>query len=132
MPKVVAQALGLDCNPTLGSFYSMDGKQVPLVRQIKDTQAILYACPEKRVRLTILVADIPLSYGVLLNRTFCKDMGGEIKLDWSKAYIPVGKKHVKLEPEPKNKYIMTPSDNPKAQILFQECQFGNYVIIPKE
>ncbi len=132
MPKVVAQALGLDCNPTLGSCYSMDGKQVPLIGQVKDAQAILYAFPEKRVKLTILVADILPSYGMLLSRTFCKDLGGEIKLDWSEAYIPVGKKWVKLEPKPKNKYIVTPSDDPKAQILFQECQFGNYVILPEE
>ena len=58
-------------------------------------------------------------------------MGGEIKLDWSEAFIPVGKKQVKLEPEPKNLYIVVPSDNPKAQILFEQCQFGNYVILPE-
>ena len=92
MPKVVAQALGLDCNRTLGSCYSMDGKQVSLVGQIKDVQAILYACPEKRVKLTILVANIPPSYGMLLSRTFCKDMGGEIKMDLSEAIIPIGNK----------------------------------------
>ena len=54
----------------------MDGKQVPLVGKIKDVQAILYACPEKRVKVTILLVDIPPSYGMLLSRTFCKDMGG--------------------------------------------------------
>ena len=58
-------------------------------------------------------------------------MRGEIKLDWSEAYIPMGKKRVKLEPEPKNKYIMVPSDNPKEKILFEEFQFGNYVILPE-
>ena len=59
-------------------------------------------------------------------------MGGEIKMGWSKAYILVGKKRIKLEPEPKNKYTVMPSDNPKAQILFEECQFGNYIILPEE
>jgi hypothetical protein len=114
MPQPVAKALGLELTKTFGCFYSMDGKQVPLVGQVKDIQSILYVCPEKRVKLTILVADIPASYGMLLSKTFYKDMGGEIKMDWSEAYIPVGKKKIKLEPELKNKYTVVPSDNPKA------------------
>ena len=59
-------------------------------------------------------------------------MGGEIKLNWLEAYILVGKKWMRLEPEPNNKYTIVPSDNPKAQILFEECQFGNYVILSEK
>lgn len=81
MPQPVAKALGLELTKTFGCCYAMDGKQVPLVGQVKDVQAVLYACPEKRVRLTILVVDIPASYGMLLSRTFCKDIGREIKMD---------------------------------------------------
>lgn len=84
---------------------------------------------DKRLKLTILVADIPASYGILLSKTFCKDLGGEIKMDWSEAVIPVGKKRVKLEPEVKNKFIVFPSDNPKAQILFEDTEFRNYLIL---
>ncbi|XP_059066204.1 uncharacterized protein LOC131857547 [Cryptomeria japonica] len=50
-------------------------------------------------------------------------------MDWSEAIIPLGKQKIKLEPEPKNKYTIFPSDNPKAQILFQECEFGNHLIL---
>ena len=132
MPWVVSQALVLELTKTFECFYSMDGKQVPLVGQVKDVQAVLYAFPKKRVKLMILVADILASYGMLLSRTFCKDMGEEIKMDWLEAYILVGKKHIKLEPKPKNKYMVVSLDNPKAQILFEECQFGNYVILPEE
>lgn len=107
----------------------MDVKQVPLIGQVKDAQVVLAACPDKRVKLTILVADIPASYGMLLSRTLCKELGGEIKMEWSEAIIPLGKQKIKLEPESKNKYTVFPSDNPKAQILFQECQFGNYLIL---
>lgn len=121
MPQPVAKALGLELTKKFGCCYAMDGKKVPLVGEVKDVQSVLYACPEKRVKLTILVADIPASYGMLLSRTFCKDMGGEIKMDWSEAYIPMGKKKIKLEPKPRNKYTVVPSDNPKAQILYEEC-----------
>ncbi|XP_059066677.1 uncharacterized protein LOC131857908 [Cryptomeria japonica] len=61
----------------------MDGKKVPLIGQVKDAQAVLAACLDKRVKLAILVVDIPTSYGRLLSRTFCRDLGGEIKMDWS-------------------------------------------------
>lgn len=80
---------------------------------------MLATCLNKRVKLTILVANIPASYGMLLRRTFCKDLGGEIKMDWSEAIIPLGKQKIKLEPKLKNRYTVFPFDNPKAQIPFQ-------------
>lgn len=96
--------------------------------QVKDAQAVLAAYLDKRLKLTILVADIPASYGMILSRTFCKDLRGEIKMDWSEVVIPVGNRWVKLEPKVKNKFIVFPSDNPKAHILFEETEFGNYLI----
>lgn len=128
MPSVVAKFLGLTLTKTFGKCYSMDSKQVPLLGQIKDAQVALVTHPTKRIRLTILVADIPASYGMLLSCTFCKDMGKEIKMDWSQAAITVGKQRVLLHPETEAKYTVFPSDDPKAQILYQDCGFGNYMI----
>lgn len=82
----------------------------------------------KRIKLTILVADIPASYGMLLSHTFCKDMGGEIRMDWSQAMITIGKQRVLLHPETKAKYTVFPLDDPKTQILYQDCGFGNCMI----
>lgn len=65
---------------------------------------------------------------MLLSRSFCKDMGGEIKLDWSTATIQVGDKKVKLEPEEKAKFTVLKSGDPRSQILYQEMQFGNYML----
>ena len=98
MPASIAKALGLPLTKTFGHYYSMDEKQVPLLGQIKDAQVFLVAYPSKRLKLTILVVDIPTSYGILLSRSFFKDMGGEIKLDWPYSTIQVGDKKVKLEP----------------------------------
>ena len=53
-------------------------------------------------------------------------------MDWFEASILVGKKKIKLELELKNKYTVVPSNNLKAQILYEECQFENYVILPKK
>jgi hypothetical protein len=128
MPYPVAKALGLTLTKAHGKCYSMDAKQVPLLGQIKDAQVALALHPEKKLLLTILVADIPASYGLLLSRSFCRDLGGEIKLDWSQATIPIGNKKVKLEPEEKAKFTVLKSDDPKAQILYQELEFGNYML----
>ncbi|KAH9322364.1 hypothetical protein KI387_017003, partial [Taxus chinensis] len=62
---------------------------VPLIGQIKDAQFAFVAFPKKRVKMTVLVVDIPAAYGILLGRRFCSEVGGEIHMDWSKARIPV-------------------------------------------
>ncbi|KAH9320325.1 hypothetical protein KI387_022094, partial [Taxus chinensis] len=76
--------------------------------------------------MTILVANIPAAYGILLGKRICKDVGGEINMDWAKAKIPVNGVHRVLHPEPQVKYLVTKSDDPKAQILFKDTSFGNY------
>lgn len=80
MPSAVAKALGLSLTKTFGRCYSMDSKQIPLLGQIKDSQVVLVAHPDKRIKLTILIADIPASYGMLLSHTFCRDLG--VRLRW--------------------------------------------------
>ncbi|XP_059078027.1 uncharacterized protein LOC131876606 [Cryptomeria japonica] len=76
MPSAVAKALGLSLMKTFGRCYSMDSKQIPLLGQIKDAQVVLADHPNKGIKMTILIADIPVSYGMLLSYTFCRDLGG--------------------------------------------------------
>ena len=80
------------------------------------------------MKLTILVADIYASYGMLVSRIFCRDMGDEIKLDWSQYIIPIGNKKIKLEPKEKANFTMMKFDDPKAQVLYQEMEYGNYMM----
>lgn len=40
----------------------------------------------------------------------------------------IGSKNIKLEPEEKEKFMVLKSDDPKAQILYQELEFGNYML----
>ena len=115
MPSKVAHALGLSLNKPSGKVYSMEAKQVPLVGQLKDAQVALVVHPEKKLKLNILVADIPTSYGMLLGRSFCKDLDGEIKMDMSHALIPIGDKKVKLNHKPKAKYTVLKSDDPELK-----------------
>ena len=128
MPSKVANALGVSLNKPSRKLYSTEVKQVPLVSQLKDAQVALAAHPEKNLKLNILVADIPTSYGMLLSRIFCKDLGGEIKMDMSHALIPIGDKMVKLNLEPKAKYTVLKSDDPRAEILYVDTRHGTYMM----
>ena len=76
MPYSIAKALGLNLTKMHGRCYSMDAKQFPLLGQIKDAQVTLASHPEKKLLLTILVANILASYGLLLSKSFCRDLGG--------------------------------------------------------
>ena len=42
--------------------------------------------------------------------------------------IPIGRKVVKLEIEEEAKFIVLKLEDPKAQILYQELEFGNYML----
>ncbi|KAH9295465.1 hypothetical protein KI387_039053, partial [Taxus chinensis] len=50
---------------------------------------------------------------------FCRDLGGEIQMDWSHAMIPINGEMKKLMPEAQAKFIVTKTEDPRAQILFQ-------------
>lgn len=114
MPVKVANALGLTLTKTFGKFFSMENKQVPLIGQIKDSQFAFDAYPNKRIKMTILVANVLTSYGILLGRSFCKDFGGEINMDWFEARIPIKGEIHKLLPEKEVKYSVVKSDDHKS------------------
>ncbi|KAH9310005.1 hypothetical protein KI387_037916, partial [Taxus chinensis] len=133
MPAKLAHALGLTLTCAFGSCYSMESRKFPLVGRIKDAQLAFDVFPEKRVLATILVADIPPSYGMLLSRNLCKEVGGETHMDWSHALIPVNGKMKKLLPEKQTEYIVQKTDDPKAsQTLYANIGHGNYMIMSQD
>lgn len=95
---------------------------------MKDAQVALATHPTKKIKLTILVANIMAGCGMILSIFFYREMGGDIKMHWSCAIIPVGNKKIKLEPKEKEKFIVLEFDDPKVQILYQEMEFKNYTM----
>ena len=49
-------------------------------------------------------------------------------MDMSHALIAIGDKRVILNPEPKSKYIVLKSDDPRAEILYVDTRNGTYMI----
>lgn len=60
----------------------MENRQVPLIGQIKDAQFAFFAFPNNKIKMYVLVVDILASYGILLGHNLCKDVGGEINMEW--------------------------------------------------
>lgn len=85
----MANALGLTLTKTIGDHYSLENKQVPLVGKIKDAKFAFASFPDKKIKMKVLVVDVPTSYGMLLGRNFCKYVGGEPNMDMSQAKIIV-------------------------------------------
>ena len=77
----MAKVVDVPLTKTFGKCYAMESKQIPLIGKIKDSHVDLVELPKKRLQLTILVTYILANYGMLLSRSFCKELGGELKLD---------------------------------------------------
>lgn len=76
--------------------------------------------------MTVLVADVLASYGLLLGRNFCRDVGGELNMDMIEARIRIKRVVQRLLPEKESKYTVVKSDDKRAQILFKSSGMGNY------
>ena len=53
-------------------------------------------------------------------------------MDMSHTLIPIGDKKVKLNPEPKAKYIVLKLDDPRVEISYVDSGHGTYMMISTE
>ena len=132
MSAKVADALVLTLTKSFGNCYSMENKQVPLKGPIKDAQFAFASFPNKKIKMTILVADVPASYSMLLGCNFWRDVGGELNMYMTEAWIHVKGVMQKLHPKRKKKYVVVKSNDPHAQILFESSRMGNYYLHAEE
>lgn len=129
MPLQIMNSLGLSCMKNHDKCYSLESKSVPLVGQLKDVQVRLESFLEKKIMMTILIAGIPISYGMLLRKSFYKDLRGEIQLDWSYVTTPLKKGSFKLEPKAKLRFTVVKYQDPQAQVLYQHMGPGTYAML---
>jgi hypothetical protein len=67
MPKAVIEKLGLDISRPYKDLYSFDSKKVKCIGLIKDLCITLAQIPTKSMVMDIVVANVPLKYGMLLS-----------------------------------------------------------------
>lgn len=66
---------------------------------------------------------------MLLNRSFYKDLRGEIQLDWLFVTIPLKNDSFKLEVEAKSRFTVVRSQDPQAQVLYQDTGPSTYAMV---
>ena len=70
MPKEIMESLNLDITRPYKDLFSFNSSQVKCLGLINDLCVTLVQCPTKSIVMDIVVADIPLEYGVLLSRSW--------------------------------------------------------------
>jgi len=84
MPLSVMEVMGMGCTKsyeTGESIYAIDSSKVPSYAEIKDFCAWITATPHITTIFTIIVVDLPPSYGVMLGRDWCSLIGGYLMND---------------------------------------------------
>ena len=107
IPKAVMEALGLSITKPYHDLYAFDSRAVKCLGVIKDMVVSLAQLPMKSVIMDVVVADITPKFGLLLSRSWAKNVGGTLQMDLSYATIPVfGGENRRLYRELQFAYIM--------------------------
>jgi hypothetical protein len=56
---------------------------------IKDMVVTLAQLPVKSIMMDVVVVDVPANYGMLLSRTWARNLGGMMQMDMTYATVPV-------------------------------------------
>jgi ribonuclease HI len=119
MPKIVMEELGLEVTRNYHDLYSFDSRRVQCLGVIKDPVVSLFQLPMKSVVMDIVVADVPPKFGMLLSRSWIKNLGGTLQMDLTYATIPVfGGEQRRLYRESQLAYIVSDEVDPTNHPIF--------------
>jgi len=119
MQKVIMEQLGLDITRPYHDLYSFDAKRVKCIRLIKYLSMSLTQLPMKSVVMDVVVADTLVNFGMLLSRSWVKNIGGTMQMDMAYATMPVfGGGTRKLYRESMMEYVVSNKDSPKTHLVY--------------
>jgi hypothetical protein len=72
MPKAIMEDLILEVTRAYHDLYSFDSRRVQCLGVIKDLVVSLFQLPMKSMVMDIVVANVPLEFGMLLSRSWIK------------------------------------------------------------
>jgi hypothetical protein len=123
MPKIVMEKLGLQITRPYHDMYSFDARKVRCLGMIKDLVVHLAQIPVKSVLMDIVVADVPVNYGMLLSRSWESKLGGSLQMDMTYATIPVfGGETRRLYRETKLAYTVSDPNHPNNYLVYSKDQ----------
>jgi hypothetical protein len=130
MTKTVMDELGLEITKTYHDLYTFDSIKVKCLGVIKDLVVTLFQLPMKSVLMDILVVDVPPKFGMLLSRSWIKQLGGTLHMDLTYSTIPVfGAEHRSLYREAQLAYIISDEENPTNHPMFSlDTDLGSNIL----
>ena len=78
MPKMIMDNLGLDITRPYKDLYSFDSRKVRCLGLIKDLVVSLHQMLEKSIVMDVVVADVPVKFGMLLSRSWAAKIKGTL------------------------------------------------------
>ena len=78
MPKIIMENLGLDITRPYKDLYSFDSRKVKCIGLIKYPVVSLHQMPKKSVVMDVVVADVPMKFGMLLSRSWDAKLKGTL------------------------------------------------------
>ena len=118
MPKAVMESLGLEITKPYKDLYSFDSSKVKCLGLIKDLRINLAQIPVKCLVMDIVVADVPLKYGMLLPRSWGAKLQGTMQMDMTYVTILVFNQTRRLYRESHMQYTVTSQDRPQNSPLY--------------
>jgi hypothetical protein len=100
---------------------------------IKDLVVNLAQIPVKRIMMDVVVADVPVNYGMLLSRSWGRKLGGTLKMDMTYTTIPIfGGENRRLYRETELAYTISDPKNPNNYPVYSSrSRFGMLYFICK-
>lgn len=77
------------------------------------------------------MASIPDTYGLILGKDFTKTLNRYVSTDHSHMWLPWKglPNKIRIEREPRMKYVITEYQNTSNEILVSKVSLGNYVLV---
>ena len=89
MPKMIMDNLGLDITRPYKDLYSFDSRKLRCLGLINDLVVSLHQIPEKSIVMDVVVADVPVKFGMLLSQSWDAKLKGTLQMDMTYATILV-------------------------------------------
>jgi hypothetical protein len=136
MPKVVMDELGLEVTIPYKDLLSFDSRKVKCLGLIKDLVISLAQIFAKNMVMDVVIADIPMKFGMFLSRSWAMKMKGTLHMDMTYATILVFGHDRRLYREVLLKYMvsskMEPHNHPiyvintevGSSIFYNDLSFG--------
>ena len=113
IPKAIMESLGLKITRPYKYLYSFDSKKVKCLGIIKDLVITLTQIPTKSLVMDVIVAYIPVKFGMLLSRSWSAKPKGSLQMDMSFATIHIFGEQRRLYKEVILAYMVSSKDKPK-------------------